>query len=109
MHGSPDRGHMDSHVIARRVAGQLIAHRDKLAGKAADAYRAQAALEATASAVERHHADHRSTAATATGHWEGKASTAFDRKARTMTRSLDATATACLSRSGSDTAPPRAP
>lgn len=85
---------MDSQVIARKVAGQLIAHRNKLAGKAEDAYRAQAALEAAARAVERHHADHRSTAATATGHWEGKAATAFDRKARTMTKALDATAAA---------------
>jgi Tfp pilus assembly protein PilE len=83
---------MDSQVIARKVAGQLIAHRNKLAGKAEDAYRAQAALEATARAVERHHADHRTTAATATSHWEGKAAAAFDRKARTMTTALDATA-----------------
>ncbi|GAB1514271.1 CHAP domain-containing protein [Actinophytocola sp. KF-1] len=83
---------MDSQVIARKVAGQLIAHRNKLAGKAEDAYRAQAALEATARAVERHHADHRTTAATATGHWEGKAAAAFDRKARTMTKALDVTA-----------------
>ncbi len=85
---------MDSQVIARKVAGQLIAHRNKLAGKAEDAYRAQAALEATARAVERHHADHRTTAATATGHWEGKAAAAFDRKARRMTKALDVTAAA---------------
>ncbi|MFC4858447.1 CHAP domain-containing protein [Actinophytocola glycyrrhizae] len=85
---------MDSHVIARKVAGQLVAHRDKLAGKAADAHRAQAALEATARAVERHHADHRSTAATATSHWEGKAAAGFDRRARTMGKALDVTAAA---------------
>jgi hypothetical protein len=85
---------MDSQVIARKVAGQLIAHRNKLAGKAEDAYRAQAALEATARAVERHHADHRTTAATATGHWEGKAAASFDRRARTMTKALDVTAAA---------------
>ncbi len=85
---------MDSQVIARKVAGQLIAHRDKLASKAEDAYRAQAALAATARAVERHHADHRTTAATATGHWEGRAAAAFDRKARTMTKALDVTAAA---------------
>jgi cell wall-associated NlpC family hydrolase len=83
---------MDSHVIARKVAGQLVAHRDKLAGKAEDAHRAQAALEATARAVERHHADHKSTAATATSHWDGRAAAGFDRKARTMTKALDVTA-----------------
>lgn len=85
---------MDSHVIARKVAGQLIAHRNKLAGKAEDAHRAQHALETAARAVERHHADHKSSAATATGHWEGKAATAFDHKARTMTKALGATAAA---------------
>ena len=85
---------MDSQVIARKVAGQLVAHRNKLAGKAEDAYRAQAALEATAQAVERHHAEHKSTAATATSHWDGKAAAAFDRKARTMTKALDVTAAA---------------
>ena len=85
---------MDSHVIARKVAGQLVAHRNKLAGKAEDAHRAQAALEATARAVERHHADHRSTAATATSHWEGKAAAGFDRRSRTMTKALDVTAAA---------------
>jgi peptidoglycan DL-endopeptidase CwlO len=85
---------MDSQVIARKVAGQLVAHRNKLAGKAEDAHRAQAALEATARAVERHHADHRSTAATATSHWDGKAAAGFDRKAHTMTKALDVTAAA---------------
>lgn len=85
---------MDSQVIARKVAGQLVAHRNTLAGKAEDAHRAQAALEATARAVARHHADHRSTAATATSHWGGKAAAGFDRKARTMTKALDVTAAA---------------
>ena len=85
---------MDSQVIARKVAGQLIAHRNKLAGKAEDAHRAQHALETAARAVERHHADHKSTAATATSHWEGKAAAAFDHKARTMTKALGATAAA---------------
>lgn len=83
---------MDSHVIARKVAGQLVAHRNKLAGKAEDAYRAQAALEATARAVSQHHADHRTTAATATGHWEGPNAATFDRKARGMTKALEVTA-----------------
>jgi len=85
---------MDSQVIARKVAGQLVAHRNKLAGKAEDAHRAQAALVATARAIERHHADHRSTAATATSHWDGRAAAGFDRKVRTMTKALDATAAA---------------
>lgn len=84
---------MDSRVIARRVAGQLIAHRNRLAGKADDAHRAHAALNTTAQAVERHHDDHRSGAATATGHWEGRNAAGFDRRARRMTKALRTTAT----------------
>jgi hypothetical protein len=84
---------VDSRVIVRKIAGDLIAHRNALAGKAEDAYRAQEALEATARAVGEHHADHRNTAATATSHWEGRNAQGFDRKARRMTRALRTTAT----------------
>ncbi len=85
---------MDSRVIVRKIASDLIAHRNALAGKAEDAYRAQAALEATAQAVGEHHADHKKTAATATSHWEGRNAEGFDRKARRMTRALGTTASA---------------
>lgn len=85
---------MDSRVIVRKIAGDLIANRNSLAGKAEDAYRAQAALEAAAQAVGEHHADHKKTAATATSHWEGRNAEGFDRKARRMTRALGTTATA---------------
>ncbi len=85
---------MDSRVIARKVADQLVAHRNKLAGKAEDAYRAQAALEATARAVAQHHADHKKSAGTATAHWEGKPATGFDRKAKKMTSALSVTSAA---------------
>ena len=85
---------MESRVIARKVAGQLIAHRNRLAGKAEDAYQAHAALDATAKAVDRHHDDHRSGAATATGHWDGRNAAGFDRRARRMTKALRTTASA---------------
>ncbi|GAB3463976.1 CHAP domain-containing protein [Actinophytocola sediminis] len=84
---------MDSRGIAREIAGQLIAHRNTLAGKADDANRALAALSATARTVERHHDDHRTGAATATGFWEGRAADGFDRRARRLTKGLRATAT----------------
>jgi len=80
-------------MIVRSIAGDLIAHRNALAGKAEDAYRAQAALEAAAQVVGEHHADHKNTAATATGHWEGRNAEGFDRKARRLTRALGTTAT----------------
>jgi hypothetical protein len=83
---------MDSRVIARTVAKQMVAHRNKLAGKAEDAYVAHAALDLTAKSVAQHHADHKSTAATATSHWDGQNAKSFDRKARTMTKALEVTA-----------------
>ncbi len=85
---------MESRVIARRAAEQLIAHRNTLAGKAGDANRVHAALDAAARTVERHHDDHRSSAATATAHWEGHNAVAFDRRAHRMTKALGTTASA---------------
>jgi hypothetical protein len=83
---------VDTRLIARQVAGQLIEHRNRLAGKAEDALRAQVAFATAARAVaERRDAHHRD-AATATSHWEGSNATAFDRRARRVTRSLDVTA-----------------
>jgi len=82
---------MDSRVIAREVAGQLIAHRNKLAGKAADAYQAHAALDLAAKTVSQHHADHKSTAATATSHWDGDSAAGFDRRAKKLTTALGTT------------------
>ncbi|OLF16837.1 CHAP domain-containing protein [Actinophytocola xanthii] len=85
---------MESRAVAREVAGQLIAHRNRLAGKADDAYRAQAALAETARALERHHDDHRAGAAAATTWWEGRNAAGFDRRARRLTGALGGTAAA---------------
>lgn len=85
---------MDSRVIAHKAAEQLIAHRNRLAGKAEDAYLVHAALDTTAKTVDRHHHDHKSGAATATSHWDGRNAASFDRRARRMTKALGTTATA---------------
>ncbi|MGH3760672.1 CHAP domain-containing protein [Actinophytocola sp.] len=85
---------MESRVIARKAAEQLIAHRNKLAGKAEDGYQAHAALDTAAKTIERHHHDHKSGAATATSHWEGDNAAGFDRRARRMSKVLGSTASA---------------
>jgi peptidoglycan DL-endopeptidase CwlO len=85
---------MESRAIAREVAGQLIAHRNRLAGKAEDAQRAQVALAETARALERHHDDHRADATAATSWWEGRNAAGFDRRARRLTGALGDTASA---------------
>ncbi|HEY7596014.1 MAG TPA: CHAP domain-containing protein [Actinophytocola sp.] len=82
---------MDSRAIARKAAEQLVAHRNKLAGKAEDAYLVHAALDTTAKTMDRHQHDHKSAAATATSHWEGKNAAAFDRRARKVTKVLGTT------------------
>jgi peptidoglycan DL-endopeptidase CwlO len=83
---------VDSQVIARKAAEQLVAHRNKLAGKAEDAYQVHAALDAAAKTVERHHTDHKTAAATATQFWEGHNAAGFDRRAHRMTKALGTTA-----------------
>jgi peptidoglycan DL-endopeptidase CwlO len=85
---------VDSRLIAQQVADQLMAHRKKLSGKADDALRAHAALEATAKTITEHHGEHKAGAATATSHWDGESAAGFDRRARRMSKSLEATAAA---------------
>ncbi|HEU5473981.1 MAG TPA: CHAP domain-containing protein [Actinophytocola sp.] len=83
---------MDTRLIARKVAGQLIEHRDRLAGKAEDAQRAHEVLAAGARAITEHRDAHHRDAATATSHWDGSNAGAFDRRARRVTKSLEVTA-----------------
>lgn len=85
---------MDSRAIARSVAGRMIAHRNKLAGKADDIYQAQAALETTATTVSRHRDEHANAASTATSHWEGRSAEGFDKRAKRLSKSLRDTASA---------------
>jgi hypothetical protein len=84
---------VDTRLIARKVADQLIAHRNALAGKAEDAHRAHHALDVAAKAITEHRDDHKASAATATSHWNGAAASGFDRRSKRMTTSLDVTAT----------------
>src|SRR5262245_30825708 len=83
---------MDSRQIALKVAGQLVEHRNRLAGKADDVNRAHEALDATAKAVAEQRDAHQRSAATATSHWTGGNAASFDGRAARMTRSLDVTA-----------------
>jgi len=75
---------VDSRAIALKVAGTMIAHRNKLAGKAAGIYQAHAALDEVAKTVHKHREEHHSTAATATSHWEGRTAAAFDKRAKRL-------------------------
>lgn len=85
---------MDTTRIARQFAEQMVEHRNRLAGKAEDAQRAHAVLDATHKLLVEHHGGHRSAAETASAQWSGKTADGFDKRAHRVTRSLGATGSA---------------
>lgn len=85
---------MNTREIVQKAATDLLAHRHKLTGKAEEADRARAALEAAAKAIGEHRDRHRTDAAAATSHWNGNSAATFDRRATRMTASLNRAATA---------------
>jgi peptidoglycan DL-endopeptidase CwlO len=80
--------------IARQFAARMIAHRNKLAGKAQDALLVQHALHQAAEAVAEQHDDHKKAAATALSHWDGAASERFEKRTGRLGRQLAVTAQA---------------
>ncbi len=85
---------MDTQRIARQFAEQMIEHRNRLAGKAEDALAAQRRLEAANEKIVEQHGAHRASAERATAEWTGSSAEGFDRRAKRVGRSLEATATA---------------
>lgn len=85
---------MNTREIAQRAAKDLLEHRHKLAANADDVQKVKQALEQAAKTITEHRDEHRTSAATATSHWDGKSATTFDHRATRMTTSLDVTATA---------------
>jgi cell wall-associated NlpC family hydrolase len=69
----------------------MIAHRNKLAGKAEDALMVQYALHQAAEAIAEQHDDHRKAAATALSHWDGATSERFERRTGRLGRQLRVT------------------
>jgi cell wall-associated NlpC family hydrolase len=74
--------------VARQFASRLIAHRNKLAGKAEDALVVQFALHQTAEGITEHGAEHKAAAGTALEHWDGAASERFETRSRRLGRQL---------------------
>jgi cell wall-associated NlpC family hydrolase len=85
---------VNTREIAQRAAKDLLEHRHKLAGNADDVQKVKQTLELAAKTITAHRDEHKTSAATATSHWDGKSATTFDHRATRMTRSLDLTATA---------------
>ncbi|MGQ0838628.1 CHAP domain-containing protein [Actinokineospora sp.] len=85
---------MDTQKIARMFAADMIEHRNRLAGKAEDAHRAQRSLESASTKILEHHTEHRGSAEAARGEWTGRSAEGFERRAKRVTASLEATGTA---------------
>jgi peptidoglycan DL-endopeptidase CwlO len=81
----------DSRAIALSAASQMIEHRNRLAGKADDAQRAQAVLTTVGQNVDEYHQTHAKNASSLTGHWSGDASDKFHTRAKKVNASLATT------------------
>jgi peptidoglycan DL-endopeptidase CwlO len=79
---------VDSTAIARQMASRLIAHRNKLAGKAEDAVLVQFALHQTTETIFEQREDHNKAASTALSHWDGTTSERFGKRSRRLSWQL---------------------
>ncbi|UOZ05209.1 CHAP domain-containing protein [Amycolatopsis sp. WQ 127309] len=85
---------MDTTALAHSFAKDLIAHRNKLAGKAEDAVRAEYALNRVASSLDEQHAAYHKESTTVLGHWDGHGSDGFKHNSAKLTKELKVTGTA---------------
>ncbi|MEV4052312.1 CHAP domain-containing protein [Amycolatopsis sp. NPDC049688] len=85
---------MDTAALARSFAQDLIAHRNKLAGKAEDAVRAEYALHRVAAALDDQHEAYHKESTTVLEHWHGRGAEGFRRGSAKLTKELRTTGTA---------------
>jgi cell wall-associated NlpC family hydrolase len=79
---------MDTDALARSFAKDLIAHRNKLAGKAEDAIRAEYALHQVAGALDAQHDAYHKESATVLDHWHGRGADGFRHNSAKLTKEL---------------------
>jgi len=85
---------MDTTALARSFAKDLIAHRNKLAGKAEDAVRAEFALHQVAGALDGQHDAYHKESTTVLGHWHGQGADGFRHTSAKLTKELRVTGAA---------------
>ncbi|WP_020671709.1 CHAP domain-containing protein [Amycolatopsis nigrescens] len=85
---------MDTRQIAQQFGTDLVAHRDKLAGRAGDAQVAQAALAAAAEAILEQRDAQRKSATTMLGHWDSAGTAGFEKSSARFAKDLKTTAAA---------------
>ncbi|MET8995797.1 CHAP domain-containing protein [Amycolatopsis sp. NPDC004169] len=79
---------MDTAALARSFAEDLIAHRNKLAGKAEDAVRAEYALHQVARVLDAQHDAYHKESATVLDHWHGRGADGFRHHSAKLTKEL---------------------
>lgn len=85
---------MDTAALARSFAQDLIAHRNKLAGKAEDAVRAEYALHQVAAVLDDQHGAYHRESTTVLEHWHGHGAEGFRHASAKLTKELKATGAA---------------
>ncbi|KDN22070.1 CHAP domain-containing protein [Amycolatopsis rifamycinica] len=85
---------MDTAALARSFARDLVAHRNKLAGKAEDAVRAEYALHQVARALDAQHDAYHRESATVLEHWHGRGADGFRHNSAKLTKELRITGAA---------------
>ncbi len=85
---------MDTAALARSFAKDLVAHRNKLAGKAEDAVRAEYALHRVATVLDDQHDAYHKEAATVLEHWHGRGADGFRHHSAKLTKELRITGAA---------------
>ncbi|MGW4059271.1 CHAP domain-containing protein [Amycolatopsis sp. NPDC004747] len=85
---------MDTAALARSFAKDLIAHRNKLAGKAEDAVRAEYALHQVAGTLGAQHDAYHKESRTVLDHWRGCGADGFHRQSAELTKELRITGAA---------------
>jgi len=85
---------VDTAALARSFAKDLVAHRDKLAGKAEDAVRAEYALHRVAAVLDAQHDAYHKESTTVLGHWHGHGADGFRHTSAKLTKELRVTGAA---------------
>lgn len=85
---------MDTTALAHSFAKDLIAHRNKLAGKAEDAVRAEFALHQVATTLDGQHDAYHKESGTVLGQWQGHGADGFRHTSARLTKELRVTGAA---------------
>jgi cell wall-associated NlpC family hydrolase len=85
---------VDTAALARSFAKDLVAHRNKLAGKAEDAVRAEYALHQVATVLDDQHDTYHKESTTVLEHWHGRGADGFRHDSAKLTKELRSTGAA---------------